>query len=162
MSGTKKRAVAEAKSKRPIGGFVPMSYIVIRAKQWTRMSAHGCKLLFDLLAQYNGKNNGDFCATWSMMEKRGWRSRDTLHKALRELEQQGWIARTRQGGLHAPTLYGVTIFALDWKPKMDISEKAFPRGAWATTMSSDLPRKGQQGQHAGRANYAAIDTPAVS
>jgi len=31
----------------------------------------------DLGRQYNGKNNGDLCATWSMMAKRGWSSRST-------------------------------------------------------------------------------------
>lgn len=117
MSGTSSRRVAEARANRPPGGFVPMPHIVVRSEQWTRLSAHGCKLLMDLLAQYNGRNNGDLCATWSLMVKRGWRSRDTLRKAQAELETWGWVARTRQGGLHAPNLFGVTFFGLDWQSK---------------------------------------------
>jgi len=90
----------DAKEKRPPGGFVALSYIAIRSQQFASLSSHAVKLLVDLLAQYNGGNNGDPCLTWKMMHQRGWRSRDTLWKAQRGLVERGWISLTRQGGLH--------------------------------------------------------------
>ena len=60
------------------------------------------------------------------MRGRGWRSRDTLAKALRELLSGVWIVLTRQGGIHAPSLYAVTIFALDWSPKLEITGRQLP------------------------------------
>jgi hypothetical protein len=76
---------AMRRAKRDPGGFVALPNIVIRSHQIARLSAHAVKLLFDLLAQYNGGNNGDLCATWTLMQPRGWKSRDTLGKALKEL-----------------------------------------------------------------------------
>src|SRR5690242_15882357 len=150
-----------AKAKRHPGGFVALPHAVIRSTQFTALSAHGVKLLADLLAQYNGSNNGDLCATWSLMHERGWRSRDTLGKALRELVGGGWISLTRQGGLHQPSLYGVTFFALDPSPKLEVSINSFPRGAWCTSVVVRGPQK-RNGQHARRDNSARISTLGVS
>jgi hypothetical protein len=115
----------------------------------------------DLLAQYQGNNNGDFCAAWTMMSKRGWRSRDTLCKALKELVVNGWIVQTRQGGMNVASLYGVTFFALDPSSKLDVSAKAFPRGAWHQTAPIATDQK-RDLEHDGRVNSEAINTEDVS
>ena len=54
----------EAKAKRERGGFVPLPYAVLRSTSWARLSGNAVKLLIDLLAQYKGDNNGDFCMAW--------------------------------------------------------------------------------------------------
>src|SRR5687767_1943985 len=108
-------------SVRAPGGFIALPKIVIGCEQFASLSAHAVKLLLDLLNQFRGNNNGDLCATWSAMKKRGWRSKDTLDKARRELLGGRWIALTRQGGLHAPSLYGVTFFGLDESPKLELN-----------------------------------------
>ena len=46
------------------------------------------------------------------MSKRGWKSKDTLSKALAELRDKDWIEVTRQGGRHSPSLYAVTFYAI--------------------------------------------------
>jgi hypothetical protein len=66
-----------------------------------------------------------------MMKERGWKSKDTLEKARKELLAGGWISLTRQGGLHVPSLYGVTFFGLDYSSKLEVSAQEFPFGAWA-------------------------------
>jgi hypothetical protein len=126
-----KRASRYARSKGPPGGFVKLHHIVLGSAQFAALSPRAVKLLLDLLAQYRGNNNGDLCATWTLMHSRGWRSRDQLHKALLELIERQWIVQTRQGGMHAPSLYATTIFALDPSAKIEITAPNFPRGEWA-------------------------------
>lgn len=70
-------------------------------------------LLFELLGQYNRRNNGDLTTAWSVLKDRGWKSRDTLFKAAQELLSTGWIVKTRQGGRNRCNLYALTFFDID-------------------------------------------------
>jgi hypothetical protein len=115
---------------------VPLPYIVVRSAQWARLSPFAVKLLLELLGQYCGNNNGDLTTAWTVLRLRGWKSKQSLYKAIDELESGAWIQRTRQGGRHTATLWAITFFALDedtpWvKAKMDIVAGDFRRGAWA-------------------------------
>ena len=85
------------KEKRESGGFVPVPHSILRSPIRSGLSAKACKLWLDLLAQYNGHNNGDLCLTWSIMSKKGWKSRDTLNKARQELIECGFIECSRKG-----------------------------------------------------------------
>jgi hypothetical protein len=121
----------EATAKRERGGFVPLPFAVIRSKSFADLSAHAVKLLCDLLAQYRGDNNGDLCASWTLMYARGWKSRDTLRKAILELLHYEWIVIARQGGRHQATLYGITFYAIDYcGGKLDIKQTGSPTGEW--------------------------------
>jgi hypothetical protein len=162
MTASDRVRKAEAKRRREPGGFIALPYIVIRSKQFATLSAWGNKLLLDLLAQKGQSNNGDLCATWSVMESRGWRSRDTLAKALRELLACGWIAQTRQGGIHRASLYGVTFFDLDWSSKMDIGPTEFPRGQWSRVAPVERSKGNRNPYPAKRVNSPQTNTPAVS
>lgn len=73
-----------------------------------RLSPQAVRLAIDLAVQEIAANNGELIATWSLMRKRGWRSRDTLHKALDELKQHGIIEQTSPGGRNKPARYAVT------------------------------------------------------
>lgn len=120
-----------AKEKREAGGFVPLPFVVIRSESYARLSAHAVKLLNDLMAQYKGGNNGDLCAAWTFMEKRFWKSKGTLYKALRELREKYWIVVSRQGGRNRASLYALTFFAIDeCKGKLDIKSTHSPSGLW--------------------------------
>jgi hypothetical protein len=95
------------------------------------LSSYEVKLLMDLYAQYNGRNNGDFHCTWSLMEKRGWHSEDTLHRALKGLIGRGWIIRSRQGGKHRCSLYAVTWLRIDeCGGKHDLRATITAPGTW--------------------------------
>ena len=108
-----------------------MPFAVIRSKSFADLSAHAVKLVCDFLAQYKGDNNGDLCVAWKLMRERGWRSRDTLEKARRELLDRGWIVITRQGGRHQATLYAVTFYAIDYcGGKLDVKQTGSPTGEW--------------------------------
>lgn len=70
------------------------------------------RLYLDLRLKLNSFNNGNVEAVFSELRHRGWRSKTTMHKALRELETLGFIALTRQGGIaymsHVCSLYRFT------------------------------------------------------
>ena len=95
------------------------------------LSAKAIKLLFDLWRQYNGFNNGDLCVAWSVMEPKGWRSRDTLYRALKELLYYGFIEQTRQGGKNRCSLYALTCYQIDdCKGKLDVPATHRPSHRW--------------------------------
>jgi hypothetical protein len=67
------------------------------------------------------------------MEKRGWKSRDTLGRALAELLHFGMIEKTRQGGLNRCGLYALTWQPInDCRGKLDVSATVLASGLWKT------------------------------
>lgn len=101
-----------SKGRRRAGKFTALPEEVLRTRKYSRLSSHAVKLLVDLARQYNGFNNGDLCAAFSMMKESGWRSKGTLSEAARALESAGFIERTRTGGRNA----GPHLWALTWEP----------------------------------------------
>ena len=121
----------ELQERREAGAWFPIPVVVIRSEAFCRLSSHAVKLLFDLLSQYSGQNNGDLSAAWTLMKPRGWKSKDTLNKALHELVDAGWIIKTRQGGKNFATLYAVSFFAIDeCRGKLDVKATQSPPGGW--------------------------------
>ena len=120
------------------GAFTPLPRVCLQSQSFARLAPHALKLLFDLMAQYTGFNNGDLSAAWKLMAPRGWRSRDTLSKALAELLEGGWIIKTRPGGLHKCSLFALTLFVVDecndkqGRSKFDTHIKSTPSppGGW--------------------------------
>ena len=107
-----------AKGRRDSGSFIAMPHAILKSETYARLSAPAVKLMLDLYGQYRGSNNGDFAMAWSMMKKRGWRSKDTLYRARNDLVENGFIIQTRQGGKHQCSLYAVT-----WQPIDDCNGK---------------------------------------
>lgn len=113
------------------GGYVPLPHCVIRSDGYAHLSAYAVKLLNDMLSQYYGSNNGDFHATFSLLKKRGWKSKGTLNKAIKELIATGFIEVSRQGGRNKCSLYAVTFYAVDeCKGKLDIQPTNKPTSLW--------------------------------
>jgi len=121
-----------AKDKRDGESHIGVPHCVLNGAAYLGLNAYARMLLWDLAAQYRGDNNGDMCAAWKVMQPRGWRSQETLQKAKRDLIDLGLIVETRKGARpNKATLYAVTWCALDHcGGKLDISERAFPRGAY--------------------------------
>jgi hypothetical protein len=148
------------------GGFVALPHPVIRSAQFACLSPNALKLLLDLLSQYRGDNNGDLCATWTVMKQRSWKSRSTLYKAQRELEGGRWIVRMRQGGRHAPNLFAVTFFTLDSSDKHTEPRSRYVSGAWQLVAPRTPPTRrkaagASKNRHAQRVNTKGIDTTGV-
>lgn len=117
--------------------------------EYAELSPRALKALVDVYTQFRGNNNGDLQASWSLMSKRGWTSKDQLGKAICELLERGWLLVTRQGGFqggrHLPRLYAVTWLGIDYcGGKLDVSPNPVPAHAWKrpanTTPALHLPR----------------------
>jgi len=149
-----KRSAARIKGRASRGPFIALPRDVLNSPAWSALTAYEAKLLVDIAAAFRGNNNGDLTATWSLMHKRGWSSRETLANALNGLLDKGFLAKTRQGGRRT-----CSLFALTWEPihecggKLDIQPCAVPSNAWR----SWPPRKivdtpGGSHKHATRVN----------
>lgn len=108
--------------------FIQLSHFVVRSPEWCRLSGAETRMLIELAAKYNGRNNGDLSATYADLSPRGWASKDTIHRALKGLEDAGWIIKTRQGGRHV----GPSLYAITWWP-IDESYKHHERGTHKAT-----------------------------
>ena len=121
----------KSKGRRETGTYVAIPHCCLTHPNFVNLSAPAVRLFVDLLYQFNGINNGDLCAAWSVMQKRGWRSKGTLHKAIKELREFGWIIVSRQGGRNKASLFAFTFIAVDeCKGKLDIAETNVPLGNW--------------------------------
>lgn len=127
-----KRDRRKHKGRAESGGFFALPHRVLDSISYRTASAQAVKLLNDIGGQYRGSNNGDLAASWKVMQPLGWKSRDTLGRALRELLELGLIEKTRQGGLHCCNLYALTWRAIDeCDGKLDVSPTRTPSGLWA-------------------------------
>jgi len=119
------------KGRRERGLFIMLSKECLNHQNYILLSPYAKQLLIDLYVNYNGKNNGDFCCTWSLMRARGWRSQSTLNNARKELLYYGWIICSRQGGKNMASLYAVTFQSIDeCMGKLDIIETVTSPGTW--------------------------------
>jgi hypothetical protein len=137
------RSRMKSMGRRDAGNFLRVPSAVLDSGNFCTLSMKAKALILDIGARYNGHNNGDLAAPWSWMQKRGWRSKDTLLRALRELQGYGMIEQTKQGGLHGPSLYAFTWMPIDpCKGKLDVAPTAVPSGKWkATPQEQEVRRK---------------------
>lgn len=125
------RVRANTKGRRDAGNFMRVPCAVLDSPNFRALSMKAKALILDIGARYNGFNNGDLAAPWSWMKERGWRSKDTLQRALAELQRLGMIEQTRQGGLHGPSLYAFTWMPIDQcKVRLDVRATSVASGKW--------------------------------
>lgn len=123
-----------AKKKPPeatIGSYTPVPHAVLDCAAMMGASHTARSLLFELLRQHNGRNNGHLQCATSWLRRRGWLSVDTVIRARKELVKRGLLVQTRHGGLNN----GPSQFALSWLPVsdfsgLDISSREYHPGAW--------------------------------
>lgn len=146
----------------PIAGrFVALPAAVLESAAYLGLSAPAVRLLVDLAWQFKGQNNGDLSCAWRTMQPRGWRSRDTLTRALRELLHAGLIEKVRQGGLHQ-----CSLFALTWHRVHDCGGKVTPTlrasELWKGTRENATPNTGAVSARHGRRVTEADSEPPVT
>lgn len=105
---------------------------LLRHVNYRRLSPWAHKLVSDLACQFTGHNNGWLCASYTLMQNQGWRSENTLRKALAELEHYRIVERTQQGGRNRPTLLAFTFRRIDGKKDrfLEVSPTLKSSDAW--------------------------------
>ena len=88
-------------------------------------------LLYELIRQLSGRNNGHLQLAAGWLKKRGWYSADVVQRAKGELLERGLIVLTRQGGLNfGPCLYAVTWLHISNFVGLDLSPQTYHPGQW--------------------------------
>jgi hypothetical protein len=137
---------SKTKGRREGGGYIALPHSCLVHPNFIRLTSRATKLIIDIASQYKGTNNGDLTTAFSVMQKRGWKSKETLQLAINELVHYGWITRTRIGGLNRIcNLYALTYLAIDeCGGKLDVSPTITPPKNWNQLIDSwEKPAKYQ-------------------
>lgn len=111
----------------PNGQHARLYHEALKSPAWIALSSNAIRLYVDMRTKLNNYNNGNIEAVFSELKHRGWNSKTTMHKALRELETLGFISQTRQGGIASMSricsLYRFTDHDSIEAPKLGIVAK---------------------------------------
>ncbi len=108
------RSYTKSKGRAGSGaGHGALPRVVWEHPSYCNLSGAGAKLLMDFACQFNGHNNGDLQAAYSVLSKRGWRSRQTISRAVAELLSAELIVKTREGKFTNPGGQ-CALYALAW------------------------------------------------
>lgn len=119
------------KAKRDGHSFMSIPHIVIDSASYRGLGYPAVKLLFDIVRQYNGGNNGKLVACAKRLRPLGWNSNATIYKGVRELLDSKLLMETRKGGWpNTAAWYAVTWLELSYIEGMDIQRSAFIRGMY--------------------------------
>lgn len=126
----------KAKGRRESGAFVPIPCAVLNCANYKKLTPRATRLLFDLCGFLNFKkggtvNNGNLSTALTVLKPFGWKSPDTLSKAIAELRYYGFIIQTRPGGRNQCSLYAVAWWAVDDCHRDVLPTKA-PSMEWKT------------------------------
>jgi hypothetical protein len=114
------------------GGFSRIPHAVMDSQAFIGSSDHAKSLLFALIRQLNGSNNGRLQLTYKWLSKHGWQSNSSNRKATAELIERGLIIATRLGGLNAgPTWFAITWLQISNFVGLDITAQTYKQGTWA-------------------------------
>jgi hypothetical protein len=114
------------------GNFSRIPHAVMDSQAFMGLSDRGKSLLFALIRQINGGNNGRLQLTNKWLAKHGWQSHSSNSKAIAVLLNRELIVTSRLGGLNA----GCNWYAVTWLPisnyvELDITAQTYKQGAWA-------------------------------
>lgn len=115
-----------------IGRFSAIPHCVLDSVAFQEASHTAKALLFDLIRQHNGANNGHLHLSQSWLRARGWNSNSVVQRAKEQLKERELIVQTKQGGLNI----GASLFAVTWihisnYVGLDIQSMHYHPGAWA-------------------------------
>jgi hypothetical protein len=124
-------------SGRDPGGFVALPWSVLDSLAYSGLSHPARGLLLEIARQIVRDNNGRLLASAAYLETRGWKSRDVITRAKRELLDAGLIFETVKG--HRPnkaSWYAVTWRSLDRTREFDPgAAAAFIQGEYRSVAS---------------------------
>lgn len=161
MARKNKQARAESIS----GGFSAIPWTVLDSASFMGASDKAKALLFALMRQHNGNNNGHLHLAKKWLYAHGWTCDENNRKACHELIERGLIVHTKYGGLNmGANYYAVTWHAISNFVGLDISAKSYMRGAYslcnlAPTARRKPPLKNDVAKQNTRHDYRASTSP---
>lgn len=124
------------------GSFAALPHGVMDSNAFQGAGHPARSLLYELIRQLSGRNNGHLQLTSPWLKKRGWNSADVVQRAKGELIERGLIVLTRQGGLNTgPCLYGVSWLQISNFVGLDLSPQSYRPGQWQLMDKSPLIEK---------------------
>ncbi len=124
------------------GGYGAVPWTVMDSASFKGASDKAKALLFALMRQHTGNNNGHLHLAKKWLHNQGWTCHENNSKARKELIERGLIVQTKWGGLNM----GADLFALTWYDitnyvGLDISAKGYARGAYLLCNLAPTPRR---------------------
>jgi hypothetical protein len=113
------------------GGFAAFPHSVFDSVSFAGASDKAKALIFAIIRQLNGTNNGHLQLTTKWLKNAGYTCPSNNIKARKELVERGLIVQTKFGGLNM----GADLFAVTWLPitnpvGLDITMNGFNQGAY--------------------------------
>ncbi len=135
-------------TSRDSGPFVALPWQVLDCPGYLGLSHPAKSLLLDIARQFVRDNNGRLLASRAHLRKRGWKSVDTISRALKELVNAGFVHQTVAGCFpKTASWYAVTWRTLDRLPGFDAgAAESFVRGAYAKQAVKNVPLSPSDGQ----------------
>ena len=136
MKGISERKRAKTTGKGAKVQYLGIPHWIIRREEFAAIPGSPMKLLIDLADQYNGFNNGNLSI--AQIRPR-WSSRSKTTRSEQSLIRNGWIIKTKHGGLGmGPDLFAVTWWEIDaCKGKHNYPVESRPSHLWMKNKTSD-------------------------
>jgi hypothetical protein len=123
---------------RKSGQFMQLPYAMLDSPDYLALPRSAKQLLVDIFRQFNGKNNGGLSASFKLMQRRGWKSKSTLARALEKLLTSNMLIKTREGWFQGENSSRCALYAVPWlgidecKGKnLDVKPNTRPRRAFS-------------------------------
>lgn len=135
LGAMRRSIVAKRAKKAPeavSGSFSAVPHAVMDSNAFQGAGHPSRSLLYELIRQLSGRNNGHLQLASPWLKKRGWNSADVVQRAKAELLTRQLAIKTRLGGLNAgPDLWAVTWLPIsDYTGLTEVSAMTYHPGAW--------------------------------
>ncbi len=132
----------QARAESITGGYAAIPWTVLDSASFMGASDKAKALLFALIRQHSGNNNGHLHLAKKWLYSYGWTCDENNRKACNELIARGLIVHTKYGGLNmGANYYAVTWHNISNFVGLDISANSFVRGAYSLCTSPPTARR---------------------
>jgi hypothetical protein len=125
------KSFKRSKEKRDGDRYIALPHVVTDSPSYRQLGYAARALLIDIARQYTGSNNGRLVACTKYLRPMGWKSNDTVSRALGELKDAGLLIETRMGMRpNRAAWFALGWYALDAADGLDIDAKAYRTGQY--------------------------------
>lgn len=124
------------------GGYGAIPWTAIDSNSFKGASDKAKALLFAMMRQHSGNNNGRLHLAKKWLYNQGWTCHENNSKARNELIERGLIVQTKWGGLNmGPDLFALTWYDITNYVGLDITAKGYSKGAYMLCNLAPTPRR---------------------